>query len=198
MQAVRQLASGLPYAIVSLLLVVGSLSLSLAEKSPVATPSATATASPSLMPTATATAAPPTDVLTATPTPVIVTAAATSTTILYPTTYASPYPTARPRAYCGPFPGWVKAYVVQPGDTLFHIAVNYGTSVGRLEYANCKNTSVIFVGERLWVPSYPTITPALTLIPTFDTPTDYPTESITSTPSPTDTSVPTASDTQDP
>lgn len=199
MQAVRQMASGLPYAIVSVLLVIGSLSLALAEKN--AAPPGPATATPTLA----ALSPSATSAVTATrsQTPVVTTAIVATgrptATLWFPTSYVPVQPSPTTAKWCGPFPGWLKAYVVQPGDTLFRIAVSFGTSVVRLERANCKSSSVIYVGEHLWVPYAPTITAGITMIPTFDTPTDYPTEPPTSTATPlTETAVATATDTQDP
>jgi hypothetical protein len=86
---------------------------------------------------------------------------------------------------CGPFPGWVRGYIVEPGDTLFHIATLFRTTVPNLQRANCKsNSTVIFPGDRLWVPNVPTVTPGLTIIPTFNTHTEIPTEPLTLTPLP--------------
>ena len=86
---------------------------------------------------------------------------------------------------CGPFAGWVRAYVVQRGDNLFRIGLSYGVTVTQLQRANCMGSSTtIFAGQRLWVPNVPTRTPAVTLIP------NSPTASNTSQPVPT-TEVPT-------
>ena len=86
---------------------------------------------------------------------------------------------------CGPFAGWVRAYVVQPGDNLFRIGLSYGVTVTQLQRANCMGSSTtIFVGQRLWVPNVPTRTPGITVIPNFPTATN------TSQPIPT-TEVPT-------
>jgi LysM repeat protein len=86
---------------------------------------------------------------------------------------------------CGPFAGWVRTYIVQPGDNLFRIGLSYGVTVDRLQIANCMGSSTtIFVGQRLWVPNVPTRTPGVTLVP------DTPTASDTAQPIPT-TEVPT-------
>ena len=86
---------------------------------------------------------------------------------------------------CGPFAGWVRAYIVQPGDNLFRIGISYGVTVTQLQRANCMGSSTtIFVGQRLWVPNIPTRTPGITVIPSS------PTASNTSQPVPT-TEVPT-------
>ena len=44
-------------------------------------------------------------------------------------------------------------YVVQRGDTLSHIALRYGVSVGDLKRANGLNGDLIRVGQKLVVPS---------------------------------------------
>jgi hypothetical protein len=220
MSSLRQLGNGFLYALVSVVLVVGGLSLALAEggfKSTTSTPSpnpsstvvfpsaspvgsstanATSTvaiSSPTAGPSATSQAV----VLTATPVPP---SATTYYASAFPTatTYYYPYPTATHSAYhttvpCGPYAGWVLSYTVQPGDTLYHIATQYRTSVNAVQIANCKPTTVIFPGERLWVPNVPTITPGVTFVPTFPSSTPVPTEPLTLTPLPTftDTAVPT-------
>lgn len=88
---------------------------------------------------------------------------------------------------CGPFAGWVRAYVVQPGDNLFRVGLSYGVTVTQLQRANCMGSSTtIFAGQRLWVPNVPTRTPGVTVIPNSPTVT----QSNTSQPVPT-TEVPT-------
>jgi LysM repeat protein len=86
---------------------------------------------------------------------------------------------------CGPYPGWIRSYVVQPGDTLYRIAVIHGISVDVLRRANCKTGTVIYAGERLWVPFALPPPTALTIIPTFDTPTNEVTPTSSPTPTPT-------------
>jgi len=53
-------------------------------------------------------------------------------------------------------------YVVQPGDTLFRIALNYGSTVQTIATANnIANVNLIFVGQRLAMPNAPSpATPA--------------------------------------
>jgi len=212
--ALRQLGTGFLYALVSVVLVVGGLSLALAEgglnaNSPAATVQSTTTvAAPTASPAATQTEVP---TWTVTPTsPVSSPTAGPSATLqlstLTPTVglptattyYAPPLPTYTRSAYhtsvaCGPYYGWVLAYYVQPGDTLYHIATQYNTTANALQIANCKPTTVIFVGERLWVPNVPTVTPGVTFVPVFPTETPVPTEPLTLTPIPyfTETAVPT-------
>lgn len=85
---------------------------------------------------------------------------------------------------CGPPSGWV-FYTVQSGDTLYHIAQMFGTSVAELQLANCLGSSVlIHVGQKLYVPNVPPkITPTRPRPPTR-------TPAPTATPVPTDTPVP--------
>ena len=82
--------------------------------------------------------------------------------------YVPPVPTVTV-APCGPPFGWVRSYVVRPGDTLFRIALAYNITYPQLQRANCMGSSTtIYTGQRLWVPNIP----GVTVIPTF--PTSYP------------------------
>jgi LysM repeat protein len=226
MQAARQLGSGLFYALISFVLVVGGLSLALAEGnnsiSPTSTPIPTtppqtftpvpstqvgSTLIPAINPSPTQTFPPTTNCIPPSGWILITVQSGESlsslaaryqvslqqlqqanclTTQLLPPGYGifvPPQPTIT-TIPCGPFSGWIRGYIVQPGDTLFHIATIYRTTVDDLERANCKsNSTLIFAGERLWVPNVPTITPGVTIIPDFDTPTAIPTEPLTLTPS---------------
>jgi LysM repeat protein len=105
------------------------------------------------------------------------------------TLYVPPVPTVTVIP-CGPPAGWVKNYFVQPGDTLFRIALSYNITYPQLQRANCMGSStIIYTGQRLWVPNIPTRTPipGVTIIPTF--PTDTPLPMITTAP-PTETEIP--------
>jgi peptidoglycan DL-endopeptidase LytE len=44
-------------------------------------------------------------------------------------------------------------YTVKSGDTLSHIAVNYGTTVGQIKTVNNLNSDIIYVGQTLKVPT---------------------------------------------
>ncbi len=111
----------------------------IATASRTAAPTATASRTPTAAPTKTA--VPPTNSQAASPT----TSASATTTVQPPLlTMATPV--------CGPFPGWIPAYVVRRGDTLFRIALRFGTTILDLQQGNCKSTSVVYAGERLWVP----------------------------------------------
>lgn len=50
--------------------------------------------------------------------------------------------------------GWI-GYRVSRGDTLSGLAVNTGTNVARLMEVNCLSTTLIWIGQRLYVPSPP-------------------------------------------
>src|SRR5688572_21566527 len=93
---------------------------------------------------------------------------------------------------CGPPFGWVRAYIVQPGDNLFRISISYGTTVPQLQRANCMGSSItIFPEQRLWVPNVPTRTPGITVIPDPLTATNT-LQPIVTTEVPTSTEPPTA------
>ncbi|KAF0106734.1 MAG: outer membrane adhesin like proteiin [Anaerolineaceae bacterium] len=109
--------------------------------------------------------------------------------------YLPPSPTATPIP-CGPPRGWV-IYYVQFGDTLYRISQSYGITVLELQQANCMgNSTLIRVGQALYVPPWATRTPS----PTFPGPaTDTPTPSETPSPLPSDTPTsPAPSDTPTP
>ena len=230
MQNLRQLGGGVIIALISVILVIGGISLALSENLPsqatprpfpptisLIFPTATYTVSPSLSETATGT---PTG--TATPsltdtvfvtntlfvqascTPAagwnrITTSATDSIYTLaqrYKTTaenlgaanclssfdippgltlYVPPVPTVTVIP-CGPPAGYVRRYVVQPGDNLFRIALSYGITYQQLQRANCMGSSTtIYSGQLLWVPNIPTRTPVRTSTPTI-APTATPTE----------------------
>ncbi|MEJ5241894.1 MAG: LysM peptidoglycan-binding domain-containing protein [Anaerolineales bacterium] len=115
--------------------------------------------------------------------------------------YVPQLPTATPIP-CGPPPGWIQ-YIVQPGDTLYRLSQAFGVDYRLLQRANCLgNSTLIYAGQRLWVPNVPTRTPIVTDTPliiviatstsTFTlTPTLTLIPSQTSTPLPTWTFTPT-------
>ena len=84
------------------------------------------------------------------------------------TLYVPPVPTVTVIP-CGPPFGWVRNYIVRPGDTLFRIALAYNLTYPQLQRANCMGSSTtIYTGQRLWVPNIPTRTPVpgVTVVPT--------------------------------
>ncbi len=196
MNSFRSLGTALIYAIISVILVVGGLSLALAEgglnaPKPTEHPSPTLFASrvPATQPGAAASLPP-----SSTPQIVFVTAtepASVTPAMVLPSASPQPPATSTARIYstatpvhCGPYYGWVKNYVVQQGDTLYHIATQYQTTVPALQTANCLQDTLIVPGERLWVPNVATVTPGVTAFPTFPSPTSAPTEPLTLTPIP--------------
>ena len=231
MKALRQLGSGFIIGAISLLLVIGGISLSLAETSipsqpPTASPTNTTFAvefsSPFPLPTQSTPSTTPTQtLLVSTNTsqavcnipsgwvPITVGANDTLYSIAerYKTTadnlsigncltntivtvvsvlYVPLVPTVTVIP-CGPPANWIKAHVVKAGENLFRISLLYRTTVSRLQSANCMGSStIIHVGQVLWVPNVPTSTPAVT-----NTATRTPTPTATSTKTP-DFSTPTA------
>ena len=113
--------------------------------------------------------------------------------------YVPPVPTVTVIA-CGPPFGWVRNYIVQRGDTLFRIAQSYGISYPSLQRANCMGSStIIYAGQRLWVPNVPTRTPIPGITVAPDTPTSTDTSiPIPTTEEPTQTPEPTAAATDVP
>ncbi|NUQ84621.1 MAG: LysM peptidoglycan-binding domain-containing protein [Anaerolineales bacterium] len=212
MKALRQMGSGFIIGVISLLLVIGGISLSLAETtapSPPSTPSPLPTtfavefASPLLSPTLFPTLPPEisTDTLTPIPTatlaqtqpcsipagwtPIVVGVNDTLYSIAerYKTTadnlntsnclndvvppagsviYVPPVPTVTVIP-CGPPSTWRKTHIVKPGENLYRISLLYRTTVAQLQSANCMGSStIIHVGQALYVPNVPTSTPAAT------------------------------------
>lgn len=209
MNSFRNLGTALIYAVISIVLVVGGLSLALAEGG-LNAPQPTAHPSPTLFASSVpATQPDPSTPLPASSTPQIVYVTATqpvagTPAMVLPSASPQPSATSTARSYysatpvrCGPYSGWVRNYVVQQGDTLYHIATQYQTTVPALQTANCLSNTLIVPGQRLWVPNVATITPGVTAFPTFPSSTPAPTEPLTLTPIPffTETAVPTFTDT---
>jgi LysM repeat protein len=148
MQSLRQLGGGVIIAIVSVLLVIGGISLALAETLP---PQATPTPIPPTLsldfPTATFT-----------PSPVFAdTATASATLPLTPSDTVSPTSTLYVQVSCNPPTGWTPA-VVNSTDTLYSLAQRYKTTPENLETANCLTTFDVAVGSVVYVPPVPTVT----------------------------------------
>lgn len=117
--------------------------------------------------------------------------------------------TAIPTLTCAVPAGWV-VYTVRAGDTLYGISQIFRVTLSQLENANCLTTTVIHVGQKLYVPYVPTSTPVLatetpvptatTSLPATDTPIPTPTSTETPLPA-TDTETlppPTPTDTPGP
>lgn len=85
-----------------------------------------------------------------------------------------PKPSKTPLVYCAQPYGWV-IYIVRPGDTLFNIAVTHRTTYQELMRRNCLKSTLIRVGQRLYVPYVPpTSTPMPYFTPTMPPPTATP------------------------
>lgn len=147
MRVLREMGGGLVIAIVSLILVVGGISLSLAENRPPEQPTptplppvfATSIELPTLTPVSTNTFEIPTPLVAVTTESSPTQAAPTSVTV------------------CTPPTGWV-AIVVTANDTLYTLAERYKTTTDILNASNCLNNTQPVVGSRLYVPPVPTVT----------------------------------------
>jgi LysM repeat protein len=87
-----------------------------------------------------------------------------------PTPYFTVVPT-HTRMACGA-PRSLVIYIVQKGDTLYHLGQIYGIPYTEIQRANCLVNFNIRIGQRLYVPSYAPFMPSP--IPFFDNyaPTD--------------------------
>ncbi|MGD1996168.1 MAG: LysM peptidoglycan-binding domain-containing protein [Anaerolineae bacterium] len=144
----RQLALGAALAVVAALLVLGALWLAVGDRAAgllPATPVAEATAVPT---PPSATGAPTTQPSLTSPVPTA------SPTVLMPTpTFPSIlYPS------CSPPADWLP-YWVQPGDTLYALALRAGTTVFGLVEGNCLEGEGIQVGRIIYLPSGFFVTP---------------------------------------
>jgi LysM repeat protein len=150
MKNFRQAVLGMLAALICLVIVVGSLSLALAEsrsitgqvEAPVGTPSSEYA---NILPELTAVA------IEKTPTPAKVAAEEPSKT-----SWVVPTITLNVNV-CTPPEGW-SLIMVKVGDTLEILSENYGTTPDALMKANCLLTNKIIVGMSLYVPHQPTAT----------------------------------------
>ncbi len=206
MRTARQVLWGLFLALVSSGIILGGLSLSLAEgnmNAPLSTTQAilsptrmpfTPFAHPSQtpVPSVEISQTPIPSTWTSTLSPTTVNTLATSTTTSSSLPYFSPIPTSTPIP-CSPLTDWI-IYIVQSGDNLYQLSDSYGVTVQDFQQANCMGVAtLILVGQTLRVPPWAPHTPSLiqteTLTPT-ETPTPTETLTPTETPTPTETSVP--------
>ncbi|HPH97442.1 MAG TPA: LysM peptidoglycan-binding domain-containing protein [Anaerolineaceae bacterium] len=158
MKTVVQLAGGMLLGLISLLVVVGTLSLSLIESQTIAVvptdaPAAdTATPMPEASPTSVEPSLTPAPgEMTATPQPTL-----TRTT--------APSKTFAPPTECPPPQGW-SVYMIQNDDTLTSLAQKYRVTVEQIIHANCLMTSSLLPGTILYLPSLPKSTATVTLTP---------------------------------
>ena len=146
MQALRQMGGGVLIAVISLLLVIGGISLSLAETNPPAQP--TSTALPLIIVTS---------LELPTSTPIIV----NTNTLEVPTLTAIVTPSATHTLavpiVCNPPAGWLQI-IVNANDTLYTIAERYKTTAEVLSANNCLGNTIPAAGSLLYVPPVPTVT----------------------------------------
>jgi LysM repeat protein len=81
---------------------------------------------------------------------------------------------------CAAPPGWI-LYTVRPGDNLFRLSLAYGISQFELARANCLPGTLIYAGQRLYVPNRPTIVPSVTRTPILTSTPVAPTTTFTAT-----------------
>jgi LysM repeat protein len=146
MRALREMGGGLIIAVLSLLLVIGGISLSLAENTPDEQPTPTP-----LPPSVSTSIELPTftPIVLTTNTPETLTPTVTATITLVPTQMVS--------IVCNPPVGWIQI-LVSTNDTLYTIAERYKTTAEILNVSNCLNNTIPATGSRLYVPPIPTVT----------------------------------------
>lgn len=137
MDTLRQIGASLLLALFSVALVIGGISLALAESYIPVIPTPTET--PVLAPV----------IHTFTPTSQVVE--------FFTPTFPPPTVTILPPTSCPPPAGWI-AVSVQPGDTLAIIASRYQSTPEQLLIANCLFSSNLPTGSIVYVPSVPTQT----------------------------------------
>jgi hypothetical protein len=136
MQIIRQIGISFLLAFLSVALVIGGLSLALAESYV-----------PAIPPTPTNTQAPLPVFDTPTPQPII----------LATNTLSVPTATIPPPTSCPPPTGWI-AITIQPGDDLVTLALRYHSTPENLLIANCLFSTDLLTGSILYVPPFPTQT----------------------------------------
>jgi LysM repeat protein len=150
MKNLRQLGGGVIIALISVLLVIGGISLALAETLPSqATPTSIPPTISLDFPTATYTVASQlvSETASATVTPTIVGITETlipTNTLFVPTSCTTPA-------------GWLRI-ITSSGDTMYSLAQRYRTTAENLSVANCLSSFDVPVGFALYVPPVPTVT----------------------------------------
>lgn len=150
MQSLRQLGGGVIIALISVILVIGGISLALSESLPAqATPTPIPPTISLEFPTATFT---PSLTGIESPTPLITTTLGTAPVdTLFPTNTLFVQPS------CNPPSGWIRI-LTQSGDTVYSLAQRYKTTAESLGAANCLSSFDIPAGLALYVPPVPTVT----------------------------------------
>lgn len=152
MQSLRQLGGGVVIALVSVVLVIGGISLALAENLPAQeTPTVIPPTISLEFPTATFTVSPMVSE-TASITPIVMpTMTNTEVVALIPTN------TLFVAMNCTQPSGWVRI-LTSSGDTVYSLAQRYKTTAENLGAANCLSSFDIPAGLALYVPPVPTVT----------------------------------------
>jgi len=101
----------------------------------------------------------------------------------------TPGPTHTPPATAAPGATGTITYVVQPGDTLLGIALQYNTTVAELQRLNNMGSETLITVGQVLIVGEVAITPTATAIPPTNTPPPLPSPSPTP-PQPTPTSIP--------
>jgi LysM repeat protein len=150
MQALRQLGGGLFLGLLSLMIVVGGMSIALAEGYvPQPPPTLTETQSaPTSAPNV------PTELIGSGASPTSFISFITETASITATAGASPTPPVN----CPPPTGWVLV-MIYPGDTLDVLAARYRTTPELLMTGNCLVSPILLPGYGIYVPPVPTATP---------------------------------------
>lgn len=152
MNQFRELLLGILAALMSIIILGGSIILAVTEDSASVAQAISITPSPTQSPTPLATTLPGEPTYTPSPTPL-----PTST----PTQTSPP-----PSTSCPPPSGWV-SITINPGDTLESLADTYDTSPDELAQANCLLTESLPAGATIYVPEVtPTRTSTLAPPPT--------------------------------
>lgn len=149
MQNLRQLGGGVIIALISVILVIGGISLALAETLPSqATPTLIPPTVSLDFPTATFT---PESIVSETPSFTATPTVISITDTLFPTnTLVAPTSCTTPS-------GWLRITTAS-GDTIYSLAQRYKTTAENLGAANCLTSFDIPVGFALYVPPVPTVT----------------------------------------
>ena len=149
-QALKQLGGGLLLGLLSVVIIVGAMSLALAEanapqSAPTSIPTLTSIIPVSLTPSLTA-LIPNTSIPASTVVPTTAPSTATFTASSIPPTV------------CTPPTGWILV-MIQPGDTLDSIAYRHHTTAGALMSANCIGSTNIQASYGIYAPPVPVYTP---------------------------------------
>lgn len=147
MQPLRQLGSGVIIALVSVILVIGGISLALAESLPSQdTPTPIPPTISLDFPTATFTLS----VVSATPSAAYTSTSTNTVTVAATDTVFVP-------VSCNPPAGWIRI-TTAAGDSIYALAQRYKTTAEGLSAANCLTVLDLPAGISLYVPPVPTVT----------------------------------------